>query len=62
MQRNHPVDQILLENRTRATRRNTNYFEDEDVSLLSMFEPKCFKEATEDKHWIAAMKEELDQI
>lgn len=49
VQRNHLVDQILLENRTRATRRNINYFEDEDISLLSMFEPKCFEEAVVDK-------------
>ncbi|XP_059067616.1 uncharacterized protein LOC131858401 [Cryptomeria japonica] len=62
VQRNHPVDQTLPENRARATRRNVNYFEDEDVSLLSMFEPKYFEEAPKDKHWIAAMKEELDQI
>lgn len=47
--RNHLVDQILPKTRTRATRRNVNHFED-DVSLLSMFEPKCFEEATKDKN------------
>lgn len=50
VQRNHLVEQILPENRTKATRRNVNYFEDEDVSLLSMFEPNYFEEAAEDKH------------
>lgn len=62
VQKNHPINQILQENRPRATRRNVNYYEDEDISLLSMIEPKSFEEVAEDKSWVVAMEEELDQI
>jgi hypothetical protein len=30
--------------------------------LLSKIEPKNFAQASEDKHWVNAMKEELNQI
>jgi hypothetical protein len=33
-----------------------------NFSLLSKIEPKNFTEANEDKHWIDAMEEELNQI
>ena len=33
-----------------------------DFSLLSKIEPKNFAQASEDKHWINAMKEELNHI
>lgn len=62
VQKNRPINQILQEDKPRTTRRNVNYFEDEDISLLSMIEPKSFEEAVEDKYWVVAMKEELDQI
>ena len=32
------------------------------VAFLSTTEPKSFNEASEDKDWVAAMNEELDQI
>lgn len=50
----------MQEDRSRASRRNVNYYEDDDISLLSMIEPKTFEEAAKDKSRIAAMKEELD--
>jgi len=31
-------------------------------SLLSKIEPKKFSQASEDKHWVNSMKEELNQI
>jgi hypothetical protein len=34
----------------------------ENFSLLSKIEPKNFTEASEDKHWIDVMEEELNQI
>jgi hypothetical protein len=33
-----------------------------NFSLLSKIEPKKFAQANEDKHWVNAMKEELNQI
>lgn len=60
-QRNHPIDQILQKDRPRVTI-SVNCSQNEDISLLSMIEPKSFQEAAEDKHWVAVMEEELDQI
>ena len=35
---------------------------DEEQALLSIIEPKTFKEACKSDDWINAMNEELDQI
>lgn len=62
VEKNHPINQILQEDRPRAARRNVNHYEDDDISLLFIIEPKTFEEAAENKSWVASMKEELDQI
>ena len=36
--------------------------EQSQIAFLSMMEPKNFEEASEDKDWVKAMNEELDQI
>lgn len=52
----------MQEHRPRASRRKVNYNEDDDISLLFMIEPNTFEEATKDKSWVSAKKEDLDQI
>lgn len=39
-----------------------NTLDHENMSFLFKIEPKYFKEASEEKYWIGAMEEELDQI
>jgi hypothetical protein len=57
VQKHHPENQILGDIDTGVqTRRRLNF------SLLSKIEPKNFAQASEDKHWVNAMKEELNQI
>ena len=36
--------------------------ENEEVCLISQIEPSSINEACEDKHWIKAMEDELEQI
>jgi hypothetical protein len=43
-------------------RRLARALEHANFSLLSKIEPKTFSETNEDKHWIDAMEEELNQI
>ena len=64
IQKNHPESQIIGDqNKGVQTRRKfLKDSEQSHIAFLSMIEPKNFNEASEDKDWIAAMNEELDQI
>jgi FtsZ-binding cell division protein ZapB len=64
IRKNHPESQIIGdENKGVQTRRKIlTESEKSHVAFLSTIEPKSFNEACEDKDWIAAMNEELDQI
>jgi hypothetical protein len=56
IQRHHQENKILGDIDTRVqTRRRLNF------SLLSKINPKKFAQASEDKHWVNVMKEELNQ-
>jgi hypothetical protein len=48
--------------RVQTRRRLASAPEHANFSFLSKIEPKNFIEASEDKHWIDAMEEELNQI
>ena len=62
IRRNHPEDQIIgdinagVETRRKRQESITNQ---EQVSLLSLFEPKNVEEAIIDEQWVKTMKEEL---
>jgi hypothetical protein len=61
VQKNHPESQIIgNKNAGVETRRKLTF--DSEQAMLSMIEPKSFKEASKSKNWIKAMNEELDQI
>jgi hypothetical protein len=64
IRKNHSESQIIGdENKGVQTRRKIlAESEKSHVAFLSKIEPKSFNEACEDKDWIAAMNEELDQI
>ena len=63
--KNHPEEQIIGNINsgvgTRSKRQESITLH-EQVSLLSLIEPKNVEEAIKDKHWVNAMKEELNQI
>ena len=57
VQKHHPENRILGDIDTGVqTRRRLNF------SLLSKLNPKNFVQTNEDKHWVNAMKEELNQL
>ena len=64
-EKNHPPEQIIgsksagVETRRR---KKSLTLEQGHFSLLSTVEPSSFEEASNDKSWVKAMEEELDQI
>ena len=64
IKKNHPKSQIIgYKNEGVKTRRKLlKESKQSHIAFLSMLEPKNFNEASEDKNWIKAMNEELDQI
>jgi regulator of extracellular matrix RemA (YlzA/DUF370 family) len=61
VQKNHPESQIIGDkNAGVETRRKLTF--DSEQAMLSLIEPKSFKEANKSKYWIKEMDEELDQI
>jgi len=60
VQKNHPESQIIGDkNAGVETRRKLTF--DSEQTMLSMIEPKSFKEASKSKNWTKAMNKELDQ-
>ena len=65
LQRNHHEEQIIgdinagVETRSKRQESTSNQ---EQVSLLSLFEPKNVEEAINDENWMKAMKEGISQI
>ena len=64
-EKNHPLEQIIGSKsagvETRSRKKNLTP-EQGHFSLLSTVEPSSFEEASNDKFWVKAMEEELDQI
>lgn len=62
--KNHPENQIIGDGNKGVQTRRKILLESEQshIAFLSTVEPQCFKEASKDKDWIAAMNDELDQI
>jgi hypothetical protein len=61
VQKNHPESQIIGDKSAGVeTRRKLSF--DSEQAMLSLIEPKSFKESRKSKYWIEAMNEELDQI
>ena len=59
IQKNHPSNQIIGDiNEGRQLRSS----QQAHVAFLATLEPSSFEEASQNEHWVAAMKEELDQI
>jgi hypothetical protein len=65
IQKNHPEEQIIgdinsgIGTRNRRLESTSTH---EQVSLLSLIEPKNIEEAIKDEYWMKAMKEEINQI
>lgn len=60
--KNHPKGQVISgfynELTTHSSLRNACA----NLAFISLIEPKCFKEAEKDEHWINATQEELNQF
>ena len=64
IQRNHPEDQIIGDINASVETRNKmkeSITYQEQVSSISLFEPKNVEEEINDEHWVKFMKEELSQ-
>ena len=59
-QKNHPESQIIGDKESGVKIRRKLF--DEEQALLSIVEPKTFKEACKSEDWISAMNDELDKI
>jgi hypothetical protein len=65
IQKNHPEEQIIGDLNAGVgtrSRRKESTSTHEQVSLISLFEPKRIEEAIKDEYWMKAMNEELIQI
>lgn len=64
LQKHRPKEQIIVnvDEGIQTRRRMTSTPKRNDVSLLSMMEPKTFTHAGKDPHWVEAMEEEMCQI
>ena len=60
--RNHPLDNIIGDISKGITTRHSLNDLCNNMSFVSLIEPKNFKEAIIDDHWIVAMQEELNQF
>ena len=60
VQKNHLESQIIGDKESGVKIRRKLF--DEEQALLSIVEPKTFKEACKSEEWISAMNDELDQI
>jgi regulator of extracellular matrix RemA (YlzA/DUF370 family) len=61
VQKNHPESHIIGDKNVGVETRRKLVF-DSEQAMLSMIEPKSFKESNKSKYWIKSMDEELDQI
>jgi hypothetical protein len=61
VQKNHLESQIIGNKNTGVETRMRLSF-DSEQAMLSLIEPKSFKESIKIKDWIEAMNDELDQI
>ncbi|XP_059076871.1 uncharacterized protein LOC131876101 [Cryptomeria japonica] len=64
VQKNHPESLVIgeLDINIQTRRRLATTIKHAHFCLLSKIEPRNFDEASEDKYWVNAMNEELDQI
>jgi hypothetical protein len=65
IQKNHPEEQILGDLNAGVgtrSRRKESTSTHEQVSLLSLIEPKSIEESIKDEYWMKSMNEELSQI
>ena len=65
VQKNHPAEQIIGDEDAGVETRRWKQFQSPEqghISLLSKIEPKDFDQASRDKGWTKAMKEEISQI
>ena len=60
--RNHPLDNIIGDISKGVTTRHSLKDLCNNMAFVSLIEPKNFKEAIIDDHWIVAMQEELNQF
>ncbi|CAN1272233.1 Retrovirus-related Pol polyprotein from transposon TNT 1-94 [Linum perenne] len=62
IQKRHPVSQLIGNPTERLVTRSKRTLFSSEHAMISLIEPKNYKEALKDEHWISAMQEELNQF